>query len=313
MAEPTGIDAALRDAFHRAAEPGDPTGVADAIRSRVAGGDAGTPATGPSAPGFRGGPSWILPAVLVAVGAVVAGTLGAGLGASGTFGRITDEVSVAGYTSVLTARAALSSCPGGPIIGSIGSNTRVLAVERSADGQYLGIRNPADFSSVAWILSRAVTIDDYQPLASSLPVVDECPVVTVSTPAPEPTPEPTLEPTPEPAPQPGPATDTVKPTLGTPTATPNPVYNQNDNGNGPEPLIIQVAASDNVGVASVLISWTGAMSGSGPMSKSGGVWKFSLNMPPDHFGHIIFTMRAKDAAGNLSSPVSIDVDHQYFG
>lgn len=44
------IDDVLSSALKRVAEPGDPTGVADAIRARIAAGDTGTPA---SSSGFR--------------------------------------------------------------------------------------------------------------------------------------------------------------------------------------------------------------------------------------------------------------------
>lgn len=79
------------------------------------------------------------------------------------------------------------------------------------------------------------------------------------------------------------------------------------------PVVISVSAADNVGVNSVLISWSGEFIGSSTMTYSAGVWKYTFTPTGTTGGDITFTMRAKDAAGNLSNPVSVVVDHQYFG
>jgi len=52
------FEAELRDAFQRAATPGDSTGVADAIRKRAAAGDGGVSVTGAAAPGWGGAVLW---------------------------------------------------------------------------------------------------------------------------------------------------------------------------------------------------------------------------------------------------------------
>lgn len=69
MAEPdfTALDSRLRDALGQAAQQGDSTGVADAIRARVAAGDPGVSAPGPVAPGWRRAPGWVFGGVLIAV------------------------------------------------------------------------------------------------------------------------------------------------------------------------------------------------------------------------------------------------------
>ena len=293
MADLDELDNVLRDAFARAAQPGDPSGVADAIRSRIAGGDIGTPALGSTAPGFGGAFSW-LPWIGVIVAAGVVGTT---LGATGVFGSPIDDLEVVGYSSVLDGSAPAAACPDGPVVAMLGAGTRVLTVQRSDDSAWLGVRNPHDVRDVLWLASTHLVIDQAQAAVASLPVGEACPEAFVATPAPAPAP----------APEPAPAKDTTKPTIGQPTATPNPVYNT-------DPTIITVTASDNSGVTSVLISWSGEFTGSSTMTSSGGVWKYTFTPPnADVGGDITFTLRAKDAAGNLSNPVSVVVDHQYFG
>ena len=77
------VDTILSESFKRVAEPGDPTGVAELIRTRVAAGDTGTPSNGGS--GFAGGGWTWLP--WVGAGIVVA-IAGAVVGASGVFGSL---------------------------------------------------------------------------------------------------------------------------------------------------------------------------------------------------------------------------------
>ncbi|MBX3091736.1 MAG: hypothetical protein KF801_04425 [Cryobacterium sp.] len=296
MAETSGIDAAIRSAFANAARPADSHGVADAIRSRMSAGDTGTPADGPTAPGFGG--RWFswLPWVGVVL---VTGIAGGALGLTGMFGHAVDDVAVVGHTTVLNGRASLSSCPGGPVIGTIGSGTRVLVVERFDSGS-VGIRNPADFSSVAWLEPGDVTIDADQPSIADLPLGASCPIAIVATPKPSNSAKPT-KPTPPPV-----AKDTTAPVLGKPKATPSIVYVTT-------PSVITVTASDNVGVVSVKITWTGEYSGSGYMTKIGGVWKYTFTPPSNDSGFITFSLRATDAAGNHSQKKTVILDHRYFG
>ena len=302
MADFDEFDTVLREAFARAAQPGDPSGVAATIRSRIAGGATGTPASGPAAPGVGGALSW-LPWIGVIV---VAGVVGTTLGVTGVFGNPIDDLKVVDYTSVLDGSAPAAACPGGPVVATLGAGTRVLTVQRSEDSAWLGVRNPNDVSDVLWLASTHLVIDQEQAAVSGLPVGEACPEVFVATPAPAPAPAPEPGPVPPPAPAPGPPADTTKPTIGTPTANPNPVYNLN-------PVVISVSAADNVGVNSVLISWSGQFTSSSTMTYSAGVWKYTFTPTDAAGGDITFTLRAKDAAGNLSNPVSVVVDHQYFG
>jgi hypothetical protein len=278
MAEFDGLDGLLRDALGRAAEQGDSTGVADAIRSRVAAGDAGpSVVTGTTAPGWGGGGvlGWLPWLGLI----VVAALGGTALGASGALGVPVEEVSVLGGTATVASIAPAYACPGGPQIGQLHGGDRVVAVQRSDDTSYLGVRNPYDVSEVLWLDASAVVVDAGQPDVSTLPV-GACPAIAVQYGTPTPTPEP----------EPGPTPDTTPPTIGKPTATPGNCH-----------VVVTVTASDNVGVASVTLSWTGPTNGSAPMqSQGGGTWRYEQGDPGWFFsdGNHDFVAVAQDAAGN---------------
>ncbi len=77
------LDELLSSSLKSAAEPAASAGVADAIRSRVAAGDAGTSVAGSTAPGWGGGAAGILTIVAPVALIVVAGVVGGALGASG--------------------------------------------------------------------------------------------------------------------------------------------------------------------------------------------------------------------------------------
>ncbi|WP_395639636.1 hypothetical protein [Pseudolysinimonas sp.] len=92
MAEPiggnAGLDGRLRDAFAQAAAPGDSTGVADAIRSRLAAGDPGASAVGPVAPGWGRRLFGMLAGGILLGLVIVGGTAtGVGLALTGDGGR----------------------------------------------------------------------------------------------------------------------------------------------------------------------------------------------------------------------------------
>jgi hypothetical protein len=303
MAEFTELDGMLRDALQRAAQPGDSTGVADAIRSRVAAGDPGTSVAASTAPGWGGGVSGWLPWLGLIV---LAGIGGTALGASGVIAGEPREI-LAGYTAVLDDSAPAASCPGGPVIDELFAGDRVLAIARSEDSGYLGVRDPNDFARTLWFDRAVVVVDAGQADVDSLPI-EACPVATVEVIEPaEPTPEPTQEPAPEPDPQPLPVpSDTTAPKINTATGTPNPLYNVN-------PLLLRVTAGDAVGVVGVNISWSGQFTGSAEMSLVKGEWRYTFTPPDPNSGDIHFTFRARDAAGNVSDPVTITIDHQYFG
>lgn len=291
MAEFDGLDSRLRDAFAKAAEQGDSTGVADAIRSRIAAGDSGTSVASSTAPGWGGGVfSWMPWLGLV----VLAGIGGTALGASGVIASEPREI-VAGYTAVLDDSAPAASCPGGPVIGELFAGDRVLAVARSDDSAYLGVRDPNDFARTLWFARSVVVVDAGQADVDSLPV-ETCPVATVEVIEPAPVP------TEEPEPIPGPS-DKVPPTLGQQYASPKTTLYQGDS------TTIYAFSSDNVATTQVLISWSGVANGSGSMIDGpGNQWTFPYAKPDGApIGKVTFTLVARDAAGNQSAPVTVDI------
>src|SRR5664279_4863986 len=77
------LDTLLRDSFARLAEPGDPTGVAEAIQARVDAGGGPGPSGGSGGGGFGGFRSWIPWAGV----ALLLGVGGAAAGHAGIFGQ----------------------------------------------------------------------------------------------------------------------------------------------------------------------------------------------------------------------------------
>ena len=291
------LDELLSTTLKRIAPPAESSGVADAIRARVEAGDAGISAASSTAPGWGGGGAvgW-LPWIGIVV---VAGLVGGGVGWSGVAGAATEETVVAGTTSVLDAVVDAGSCPGGPVVRTLSADTRVLAVARSEDSSYLGVRNPDDVAATIWVPASVVVPDDAAGL-DALPVGAACPVVTIT--VPEPVVVVPVAPTPE-KPKPGapvpppPAPDTTPPALGLkPT-----VQIQNCL------TTVKLTATDNVGVTSVSVSMSGANTGTRQMQLVAGVWQLVLNATTEtvHDGNTTFTMTAKDAAGNSSPTKAI--------
>lgn len=290
MAEFDGLDSRLRDAFAKAAEQGDSTGVADAIRSRIAAGDSGTSVAGGTAPGWGGGAfSWMPWLGLV----VLAGIGGTALGASGVIASEPREI-VAGYTAVLDDSAPAASCPGGPVIGELFAGDRVLAVARSDDSAYLGVRDPNDFARTLWFDRSVVVIDAGQADVDSLPV-EACPVATVE--VVEPTPVPTEEPIPVPGPAP---IDLTPPVMANANANPKTISMQGFPDCGATASTVSVNVSDPGGVASVTATWTG---GNAVLNRSGNTWSFSFSEDTIGFAdtNYTITLTATDSSGNTAS------------
>jgi hypothetical protein len=309
------LDELLSSSIKSAAEPAASAGVADAIRSRVAAGDAGTPVAGSTAPGWGGGASGILTIVVPIALIVVAGAVGGALGVTGVFGATGASAGgeLPGYLTTSSVATGYV-CPGGPVSGTIPAGTRVLAVARDDKGEYLGVRNPQDRSDVMFFATDDLVLDAGGVDPATLPVV-ECPVPTVEVVAP-----PVVEAPPEAppvtppsgggtTPPPPPPSDTTPPAIGKISATPTLIIND-------QATQISVTASDNVAVTGVQLSWSiPGNNGSGSMTLSGGVWRFTYSDPDlaDGFGNITFTARAVDGAGNLSAPAQVIVNRQYLG
>lgn len=295
MAEPRdftidALDSRLRDALGQAAQPGDSTGVADAIGSRIAAGDSGTSVAGGTAPGWGGGAwSWMPWLALV----VVAGVGGGAVGASGVVGAEQQQI-VAGYSAVLDDSAPAAACAGGPVIGVLSAGDRVLAVARSEDSGYLGVRDPNDFTRTLWFERAVVVVDAGQADVATLPV-EACPVATVQ--VVEPNPVPTEEPAPVPVPN-----DTTPPVLANANANPETISMQGFPECGPTASIVSVNVSDPGGVASVTAAWTG---GNAVLNRSGNTWSFSFSEDTIGFTDTNYsiTITATDSSRNSASTV----------
>lgn len=290
------IDVLLSSSLKRIAQPGDAAGVVDAIRARVDAGDTGTPA---NSSGFGGGgaSAWLPWLGLV----VVAGLVGGGLGPLGVFGANISEVAIA-ETATLQQHSQTYLCIEGAEATQLAGGQRVLAVARSDDDAWLGVRDPLSATSVLWVPAASVVVDaDQDP--SALPTGGVCPAVETTLAAPVPPVVPQPQPAPPPAPGPS---DTTRPVVGQAYADPSVFYNS-------ESTVVHALASDNVAVVSVLISWTGAHTGSGTMTKVGGEWRFTFATNDYPNGFMTFELRAVDAAGNVSVPASVVANHMYFG
>jgi hypothetical protein len=293
----TELDDALRQSFARIAEPGDPAGVVDAMRARMAAGDTGTPA---ATSGFTSGAGWVIPWIfggaLLAIGGLVLGT-------SGLLTPVFSPQLTSQTVQVQSTVAALD-CPSGEPVATLAAGNRVLAISRSDDGAFVGVRNPYNTSNTVWLPVALVIADSDQPAFDSLPV-DGCGEATTTQiePTAEATPTPTETQEPQQPTPPAPVADATKPTLGNPTATPNTDICADDSYSAYYAIssLIAVTAADNVGVTGVSISWTGVATGSGQMTGGPTNWSYSFNPPQSTpSGNVTFVLQARDAAGNLS-------------
>jgi hypothetical protein len=292
------IDVLLSAALKRISPPSDSAGVADAIRGRVAAGEVGVPA---ASSGFGAAAvSWLPWVGLI----VVAGLIGGAGGAAGIAGHPRHEVVVAGASSALTQHAAALQCVDGPVVAQLPAGERVIALQRSTDSSWVGVRNPITLRDTVWLPAGAVTVDSGEASIATLPEGGACPEASVRVDAPV-----VAAPVAPPSGGgggPAPAPDTTAPTLGKPTSSIDPVCAKT--GSGPTTATISVSASDDVGVAGVSISWSGAESGSASMSGGGSSWSYNYT-PTTGTGHgpLTFTVRASDGAGNQSNSNSVTI------
>jgi len=285
------IDTLLSDSLKRLAQPGDAAGVADAIRSRVDAGDAGTPA---QTSGFGGGSplSWLPWVGLV----VLAGLVGGSLAPLGVFGAVVTEV-VTAETAALRDDATAYLCIEGAEAALLPAGQRVLAIGRSDDSTWLGVRDPLNSFATLWLPAGAVVIDEGED-AAALPTGGTCPTIETTLAVPV---APVPIPAPAPSPGPGPG-DTVAPSIVQWGATlPRPEGVCRDFVG--ESATLYALTSDDVSVTNVAISWTGVATGASSMNGTGDSWTFPYDPPPaTPFGDLVFTMIAIDAAGNQSAP-----------
>jgi hypothetical protein len=236
----------------------------------------------------------LLLSLLPWVGVVAAAAIvGVAVGTSGIVGSNEAPTELpAAFT--LPEPVSASVCPGGAFATELPQGTRVLAIARSADNDWVGVRNTENLAATVWVPTMTVVVDAEQPELATLPV-QACPTVRFPRPAVKPTHTATPKPT-----------DSKAPSITSISADPDFIFNL-------DPTIIRVKAADNVGVTKVTLKWSGEFSGSAAMKKVGNEWRYTFTPPTDGGGMITFTATAKDAAGNTSAPKKTTVEHQYFG
>ena len=305
------LDEAIRSAFRVAARPGDPTGVAEAIRSRLDNPDGG-PGGGPDGsggPAGGSGPTGMpFPLAWFAGAAVLALAGGAALGWSGALGRppaaALPDAPAAVASSVRTVDTY--DCPGAAVVGSLTAGDRVLALG-THDG-WAAVRDPRDTAQVVWVDADVLTVDPGQVQLASLPL-EGCPQLLADAaeppppddgvvPDPDPGPNPGPAPAPGPKPAPGPAPVDNPPTVGQGSAAPATIFAQ---GCAPDTAQVSVVAGDDKGVSSVTMSWSG---GSAGMSQSGPTWSGTFGpiaSVPVQGQNFVVTVVATDTAGQTAS------------
>lgn len=294
MTELKDVDSLLRDSFARIAEPGDPAGVVDSIRTRMDAGDTGTPA---DSSGFGSSAGWVVPWIF---GGAVLAVAGLVLGVSGLIASPFAPEPTS-QTALLQSTVDALDCPSGAPVATLAAGNRVLAIARSDDSAYLGVRNPFDTASTVWLPVAVVIADSGQPAIDSLPV-DGCGEAETTEVAPEVVPVETAAPQ-EPT-DPKPDADTTSPTLGNPTATPSASICADDSYAAYYAIasVIAVTAADNVGVTGVHISWSGVATGQAEMTGGPTNWTYTYNPPhTTPAGTVTFVLQARDAEGNLSA------------
>jgi hypothetical protein len=316
------LDVLLRESLGRLAEPGDPTGVADAVRARVGAAGAGgetPPGAGPTggggsgaagaggggaSTGFWGG--WAPLAVLGAVGLVG----GIGLALAQEPDALAADATVPLEISLpMTVPGA--ACPGGAPVAQLDGGAHVLALYRSEDGAFLAVRNPALLGQTVWIPASSAIVDEGQDV-EALPV-DGCheggEIVAAPEPEPVPTetaplPEETTDPKPGPKPQPEPAPDTSAPTISGGQFSPGSLKGAGAGCGGNGQTTITLSVTDNVGVTGVVAADNHANVAMSAGSQSGSNWTFvatASNQPSSGSNvSVTVTFTATDAAGNSS-------------
>jgi hypothetical protein len=150
------------------------------------------------------------------------------------------------------------------------------------------------------------------PISSASPVPSaqptSAPTASESAPPEDPSSSPVASAPPAAPPQAPVSSDTIAPTLSQAWVAPAEAYNG-------ELVSTGVIASDNVSVTGVAVTWSGPTTfGSGVMTSLGqGRWGFEFNPSNVDYGYYTVTMRATDAQGNTSAPVTVQFLHIYFG
>jgi hypothetical protein len=271
----------------------------------------------------------------VAAAATVAG-VGVWLGTSGAVDLVDDDSTPATVTSTEVGSATYFACPNQVELGVLHAGDRVFITGEDADGEWVEVRSPDTEEATVWVRADVVAPDegaDLPEVDCDLPeeiaavspttvpgeavpeettttTVDEAPTTTVpgSTPTPQPpgpTPPTPQPPTPPPADTTGPSISDLQRTSG---LIREDVFEFCDDMSLPLTSQVSAVVSDPSGVASVEVRWSfnlggTAVSGSKPMSPSGGRYQAILEFPDIAGGssaiaNTNWSVRAVDAAGN---------------
>lgn len=301
-------DEELSVALDRLYPPADSDGVAIDVWERVAAGETGTPGGPGDLPGGGGGILSWLPWI---GGALVVGLLGLGIGTTGVLGRPTNETPQAASTAptIGVAQAvSATDCPGGDVVLRLSAGSRVLALQVTADGTWVAVRDPQDAGRIGWLPAAVLTPD--AGTLTDLPV-GGCSEVEVALPVP--TAAPTVESTPTPTPSEstpvGPAPDGTAPAISGASVSYSPAVGYTCSEQPGSTATVSVTATDAAGVTAVGASLSGADSGTRTLTPAGGsTWSFAYH--PSGLsvtGPVTFTLTAQDAAGNTSAPLQVVV------
>lgn len=238
--------------------------------------------------------SILAPALIVGAAIVGAVAIGATLALTGVISRpeVIDPLS----TSSIDARTANAyDCVGGAVVSTLDAGQRVLVVSRSADGEWVGVRNPGATAQTVWLPVPVLTLDEGDALADDMPVGGECATSTITLDAETVVPDETEAPS-------GPGAGTTAPTLGALSVSPTPVGC--DHGFANTIAQLSVTASNATAVS---LTWSGSYTGSAAMQGSGSTWSFTFDAAGPGYnyrGDTVFTAIATDAAGNQSAASS---------
>ena len=99
----------------------------------------------------------------------LAAGVGVAAGVLGIAGRPAAAPSQSPIVGAVVGSVPVLDCPGGAVIGSLGSGDRVLVIARTGDGDYLAVRSPADLYATVWVGAASV---DTGPIEASLARAD---------------------------------------------------------------------------------------------------------------------------------------------
>jgi hypothetical protein len=299
------IDSTLRDSLGRLAEPGDAAGVAEAVAAKAAVVGAGGAGAAGGGAGFT---AWAIPAV-VATAALIAGAL-----AGQAWGSDAGSPDAVAVTLPANGSIPAAACPGGAESTQLDPGARVLAVERSEDSAFLGVRDPGNLSAIVWVAAAYAVPDSSvdslpiggcdeatDPIVSASPSASPSPSPSVEpteTTEPEPEPEPTETETSEPEPEPEPEPDKQLPTFSNGSWDVARLCTPEVGGDGPFTAKYTVTVKDNVAVKSVTA--TSSAPGiviNGP-TKSGSKYTFTVQRHGLDDVTVVLKITAKDTSNN---------------